>query len=87
MQFKVDENLPVEVKELLATAGHDTMTIHDQKMVGKPDPFVATVCRKECRSLLTLDLDFSDIRVYHRPIFTESSSCAHERWRSLLCWL
>jgi hypothetical protein len=31
VQFKVDENLPVEVKELLATAGHDTMTINDQK--------------------------------------------------------
>jgi len=64
MQFKSDENLPVEVKEILATAGHDTMTVHDQKMVGKPDSFVAAVCREECRSLLTLDLDFSDIRAY-----------------------
>jgi|GEM_PF-4831521 len=55
MQFKSDENLPVEVKEILATAGHDTMTVHDQKMVGTPDSFVAAVCREECRSLLTLD--------------------------------
>jgi hypothetical protein len=33
-------------------------------MVGKPDPFVAAVCEEECRSLLTLDLAFSDIQTY-----------------------
>jgi hypothetical protein len=33
-------------------------------MGGSVDPDVAQVCLKESRSLLTLDLDFSDIRTY-----------------------
>lgn len=64
MQFKIDENLPEDVAEVLADAGHDAMTVHDQRMVGKPDPFVAAVCQAEGRALMTLDLDFSDIRAY-----------------------
>ena len=64
MQFKIDENLPVEVADSLRTAGHDVMTIHDQKMVGNPDPLVISVCQKERRVLVTLDLDFADIRTY-----------------------
>jgi predicted nucleic acid-binding protein len=38
------------------------MTIFDQEMVGQPDLQVASVCRAEERALVTLDLDFSDIR-------------------------
>lgn len=64
MQFKIDENLPVEVADALRDAGHDALTIHDEQMVGDPDPQVAAVCQSEERALLTLDLDFSDIRTY-----------------------
>jgi len=64
MRFKIDENLPIEAAEALAAAGHDAQTIHDQAMVGNPDPQVAAVCRSEQRALVTLDLDFSDIRAY-----------------------
>ena len=64
MQFKTDENLPVEVAEALRDAGFDALTIHDQKMVGDSDPQVASVCQNEKRALVTLDLDFSDIRTY-----------------------
>lgn len=64
MQFKIDENLPVEAAEALAAAGHDALTIHDQQMVGDPDPQVAAVCQAEGRTLVTLDVDFSDIRAY-----------------------
>jgi len=64
MQFKIDENLPVESAQLLEAAGHEAKTIHDQQMVGQPDPNVANVCRNEMRSLVTLDLDFSYIRAY-----------------------
>ena len=62
MQFKVDENLPIEAAELLRDAGHDAITVHDQQMVGQPDPRIATVCQSESRAIVTLDLDFSDIR-------------------------
>ncbi len=64
MRFKVDENLPIDVAEILRANSHDAMTIFDQEMVGEPDPRVASVCRVEQRALVTLDLDFSDIRTY-----------------------
>lgn len=64
MRFKIDENLPVEIAELLCKHGHDALTIFDQQMTGAPDPNVAKVCVDEQRALVTLDLDFSDIRTY-----------------------
>lgn len=64
MRFKVDENLPIDVAEIPRANNHDAMTIFDQEMVGQPDLKVASVCRAEERALLTLDLDFSDIRTY-----------------------
>lgn len=35
MRFKLDENLPREAAQTLSNAGHDALTIHDQKMVGE----------------------------------------------------
>ena len=64
MQFKIDENLPIEVAQLLQGAGYDALTIGDQRMTGEPDPRVAAVCVAEQRVLVTLDLDFADIRTY-----------------------
>ncbi len=64
MRFKIDENLPIEVACVLRDAAHDAMTIGDQRMSGEPDPRIAAVCRDEDRAILTLDLDFSDIRTY-----------------------
>jgi predicted nuclease of predicted toxin-antitoxin system len=64
MRFKIDENLPIEIAELLISSGHDAMTVFDQKLVGEPDSKVADICRAENRALVTLDLDFSDIRTF-----------------------
>jgi Domain of unknown function (DUF5615) len=64
MKFKVDENLPVEVAERLRAEGYDAMTVLEQAMGGVPDPHVYRVCQAEERVLVTLDLDFSDIRTY-----------------------
>lgn len=63
-KFKVDENLPAEAADVLTSAGHDAVTIGDQRMVGQPDANVAMVCQREGRALVTLDQDFTDIRVY-----------------------
>jgi predicted nuclease of predicted toxin-antitoxin system len=65
-KFKLDENLPKEAADLLQDAGYDAATIWDQQMVGAPDSKVASVCKDEDRVLVTLDLDFADIRLY-RP--------------------
>ena len=64
MRFKIDENLPVEVAQILGGDGHDALTVLDQSMGGPPDPDVAAVCQREQRVLVTLDLDFAGIRHY-----------------------
>jgi predicted nuclease of predicted toxin-antitoxin system len=64
MKFKIDENLPVEVAELLRQAGYDTATVYDQNLAGEIDRTVALVCQSEQRALITLDTDFADIRTY-----------------------
>lgn len=64
LAFKVDENLPVEVTEYLQNAGFDAMNVQDQNMVGSTDATLARVCREEKRVIVTLDLDFADIRHY-----------------------
>ena len=64
MRFKLDENLPEEAADLLRVAGHDATTVLGQRMSGSPDAVLADVCRQEIRILVTLDLDFADIRVY-----------------------
>lgn len=63
-KFKVDENLPAEAAGLLAGAGHDAATVFGQRMVGRPDGNIAQVCQRENRVIVTLDLDFADIRTY-----------------------
>ena len=64
MNFKVDENLPVEVAELLNHAGYDAITVSEQNLIGTSDINLAELCRKEKRIIVTLDTDFADIRAY-----------------------
>lgn len=63
-KFKVDENLPTEAAELLRRAGHDAVTVMDQHLGGQPDAKVASACQEDGRAVVTLDLDFADIRAY-----------------------
>lgn len=60
----MDENLPVEVAGLLISAGHDALTIFDQRLIGEDDSRILKICQAEERALITLDLDFSDVRSY-----------------------
>lgn len=64
LRFKIDENVPVDGAELLAAAGHDCHSVYDEALAGAPDPDVAAACAREERVLITLDLDFSDVRAY-----------------------
>ena len=64
MRFKVDENLPTLVAHLLQNGGHDAATLADQQMSGASDTRLAEVCQSEKRVIITLDLDFADIRAY-----------------------
>lgn len=64
MRFKVDENLPIDVAALLGSAGHDALTVFDQKLIGEADNRILDICQEEERILITSDLDFSDVRSY-----------------------
>ena len=64
MQFKLDENLPTELGDLLRDAGHDASTVLDQQLGGASDEEIAAICRTEGRAIITFDKDFADIRAY-----------------------
>jgi predicted nuclease of predicted toxin-antitoxin system len=64
MRFKVDENLPEDVADLLRSVGHDAHSIHEERLAGALDQRVAEVAQAERRTLVTLDLDFADVRQY-----------------------
>ena len=64
MRFKFDENLPAELGALLHHAGHEAHSVHDEHLSGADDPTIAKVCQVEQRILITLDLDFADLKHY-----------------------
>jgi predicted nuclease of predicted toxin-antitoxin system len=64
MKFKIDENLPIELADLLQNEGYDASTIYSESLKGAKDPTVIAVCQQEQRVLITLDLDFADIYRY-----------------------
>jgi len=70
VRFKTDENVPTEVAELLVQHGHDAVTVMTQRLAGATDPVIARICQAERRALVTLDLDFADIRRYPRDEYS-----------------
>ena len=64
MKFKIDENLPAEAADILRVAGFAADTVGDENLSGKDDAVVAGTSRSESRILVTLDLDFANIRAY-----------------------
>ena len=64
MKFKIDENLPVETADLLREAGYEADTVQEEGLTGTADETLAERVRREGRAIVTLDLDFSDIRAY-----------------------
>ncbi len=62
IRFKVDENCPAEFVEILQAAAYEADHVLDEGLGGCTDLEVASVLRRERRALLTLDLDFADVR-------------------------
>lgn len=63
-RFKIDENLHPDLASFMRQYGHDVVTVWDEGLSGTSDENLAHVCREEGRVLVTLDLDFADIRTY-----------------------
>jgi predicted nuclease of predicted toxin-antitoxin system len=64
MRFKLDENLSPSLASVFTAVGHEAHSVTEQALGGKPDQHVIDVCRRESRTLVTLDLDFSNIKTY-----------------------
>lgn len=64
MRFKIDENLPADLGKALVSAGHEAATVHEERLQGVDDKPLLTVCDKEQRAIITLDVDFGNIRTY-----------------------
>lgn len=64
MKLKLDENLSRHLGPVIAALGHDVETAASEGLLSQPDETVAAAASAEGRLLLTLDLDFADIRRY-----------------------
>ena len=64
MRFKIDENLPLAICRVFCDAGHEAVTVLDERLGGHPDREIAAVCKRESRILVTLDTDFCNIIAY-----------------------
>jgi predicted nuclease of predicted toxin-antitoxin system len=64
MRLKLDENLSRHLKPILVAAGHDVLTTADEDLLSRPDVEVAACAARESRILLTLDIEFADLRKY-----------------------
>lgn len=64
MKLKIDENLPAECAALVRNAGYEADTVADERLAGADDTVIASRSRSDDRVLVTLDLDFSNVRAY-----------------------
>lgn len=64
MRIKLDENLSRHLKPRLAALKHDVATVADEELLGKPDVRIAATARRARRMLLTLDVEFGNLRKY-----------------------
>jgi predicted nuclease of predicted toxin-antitoxin system len=64
VNFKLDENLPIELATDLRELGHDADTVMDEKLCGATDPVVVQAARATGRVLLTLDKGIANLRRY-----------------------
>lgn len=64
MKLKLDENLSRHLKPTMLALQHDVTTAAEEGRLSQPDPIVGAAAKNEGRMLLTLDLEFADMRKY-----------------------
>ena len=64
MKFKIDETLPDECVPILREAGFEADTVDDENLAGSEDLMLFQQCQKEERILITLDPDFSSVKLF-----------------------
>jgi len=64
VRFKVDEDLPRQIADLLTAHGHNATTVVGQGWQGMSDEILWPRVQNECRWLMTADKGFADLRLY-----------------------
>lgn len=64
LRLKLDENMLQRVQSMLRDLGIDVEAARSERLVGAADPILLTACIAEDQVLVTLDLDFADMRDY-----------------------
>ena len=64
MHFKIDENLSEDVAERFCLSGFEASTVIEQGLKGYSDESIAEMCRSAKHVIVSLDLDFGDVRDY-----------------------
>jgi predicted nuclease of predicted toxin-antitoxin system len=64
MKLKLDENLSRHLKPILIGLDYDILTAADENLLSRPDTEIASAARNEHRMVLTLDIEFADLRKY-----------------------
>ena len=60
MKLKLDENFDARLAPLLTAEGFDTDTVPTEGLSSSPDETIYDTCKAVGRTLITLDLDFSN---------------------------
>lgn len=56
--------MPHFANAFLSKYGHDVHNVYDEALGGQSDTSVAAACQREKRTLLTLDVDFCNVKRY-----------------------
>jgi predicted nuclease of predicted toxin-antitoxin system len=64
LKFKIDENLPAECTAVLRESGFEADTVGEEKLSGSEDEALFRYCCNDNRVLITLDIDFANVRAY-----------------------
>jgi len=62
LNFLLDENVPLTVKELIKDLGHNAITLHDENKLGIKNGDVAELALKKDAIIITLDSDFLSLK-------------------------
>jgi len=70
MKFLADECVYLVTTQLLRRLGHDVVTAQEAGLAGQPDEKILAYATAHERVLITIDMDFSNIRRYPPKTYT-----------------